>query len=249
MCNSLELAAVVIPIYKDQPTEFERVSFRRCVEVLGKYPVLLVGPENLNIEEYKKISSDVVFIPFPRACFASIPSYNKLLVSSRFYERFLEYEYILIYQLDAFVFEDRLEYWCKQGYDYIGAPWITGKWILELKDRFRLPFDKWINRVGNGGFSLRKVESFYTSAKRLRWLTFLIPNKYHEDFFWSTIVHSLLPSFKIPAVKDALMFAFEEDPAKAYEITNQQLPFGCHAWEKYDLNFWKAEFAKFGYGV
>ena len=35
---------------------------------------------------------------------------------------FLEYQYMLIYQLDAFVFEDKLDYFCELGYDYIGIP-------------------------------------------------------------------------------------------------------------------------------
>ena len=38
------------------------------------------------------------------------------------YSRFEKYEYMLIYQLDAFVFSDRLMEFVEAGYDYIGAP-------------------------------------------------------------------------------------------------------------------------------
>lgn len=44
------------------------------------------------------------------------------MLSAEFYDRFAAYEYVLIYQLDAFVFADRLAEFCQMGYDYIGAP-------------------------------------------------------------------------------------------------------------------------------
>jgi hypothetical protein len=36
-------------------------------------------------------------------------------LSASFYERFLDTKYILIYQLDAFVFKDELQEWCDKG--------------------------------------------------------------------------------------------------------------------------------------
>ena len=33
-------------------------------------------------------------------------------------------------------------------------------------------------------------------------------------------------------------FAFERDPLKSLTLTNGQMPFGCHAWERYDRSFW-----------
>jgi len=44
------------------------------------------------------------------------------MMSPAFYDAFKAFDYILIYQLDAFVFRDELEYFCSLGYDYIGAP-------------------------------------------------------------------------------------------------------------------------------
>jgi hypothetical protein len=46
------------------------------------------------------------------------------MLSIDFYKRFRDYKFILIYQLDAYVFRDELEYWCEQDYDFIGAPLI-----------------------------------------------------------------------------------------------------------------------------
>ena len=53
-------------------------------------------------------------------------SYSDYVLSSEFYDTFKAYDYMLLYQLDAFVFEDRLmEFW-ELKYDYIGAPSIYG---------------------------------------------------------------------------------------------------------------------------
>ena len=73
------------------------------------------------------------------------------MLSSEFYRRFSKFEYILIYQLDAFVFKDQLNYWCKKGYDYIGAPWFEGFHLTKTGVN--------IIGVGNGGFSLRRVKT------------------------------------------------------------------------------------------
>lgn len=107
--------------------------------------------EKLDLSEYKScfLDSRVDFCVryFNEQYFDSVKSYNELMLSVDFYRSFREYQYMLIYQLDAFVFEDQLEYWCNKGYDYIGAPWIKAN-------------KKFHPTCGNGGFSLRKIDSF-----------------------------------------------------------------------------------------
>jgi hypothetical protein len=39
--------------------------------------------------------------------------------SKQFYERFVAYDYMLIYQLDAYVFKDELDDWSAKGYDLL----------------------------------------------------------------------------------------------------------------------------------
>jgi len=62
----------------------------------------------------------------------------------------------------------------------------------------------------------------------------------NEDFYWSVIIPFFAKNFKRPTVQEALGFAFECFPKQCYEQNNRQLPFGCHAWEKYEPEFWKA---------
>ena len=62
---------------------------------------------------------------FDPAYFTSIQGYNRLLLSTEFYQRFLGSAYLLICQLDVFVFRDELAGWVARGYDYVGAPWVS----------------------------------------------------------------------------------------------------------------------------
>ena len=46
--------------------------------------------------------------------------------------------------------------------------------------------------------------------------------------------------FKIAPVGTAVQFSIETNPQEYYNLNKGQLPFGCHAWGKYDPEFWKA---------
>ncbi|MEO6731335.1 MAG: DUF5672 family protein [Ferruginibacter sp.] len=45
-------------------------------------------------------------------------------------------------------------------------------------------------------------------------------------------------SYKIAPVDVASKFSFETNPIGLFQLNNGKLPFGCHAWEKYDIGFW-----------
>jgi hypothetical protein len=59
------------------------------------------------------------------------------------------------------------------------------------------------------------------------------------DLFWGLYAKRYLPTFKVAPVEEALRFAFEASPRQCFEMNDQQLPFGCHAWAKYDRAFWQ----------
>ncbi|MDI9356851.1 MAG: DUF5672 family protein [Chitinophagaceae bacterium] len=253
-----KLVAVLIPLYKKEMSFFEKRSFKQCFSVLHKYPIIIVKPISLNIscitEEYKECMT----ASFSDFYFESIKGYNALLTSTEFYEKFLEYEYILIHQLDAYVFKDELSYWCQKNYDYIGAPW--GPKYTSGIGKIKLLLLQWIakyikafykytryNKVGNGGFSLRKTKTFYTIcldmfSKRTH-KTIIPSNPYteNEDFFWSIEVNEKEKKIKTPPLKEALLFSIEHFPEKAIQMNNNILPFGCHGWYKNKkwLTVWK----------
>jgi hypothetical protein len=245
--------AVVIPFYKAVLTYYEQISLDMCFKIFGNYPIIFIAPEDLSLNGMQFQNNNVEIMRFPKENFVSNQSYSRLLLSKVFYTNFMLYRYILIYQLDAFVFSDQLLHWCGLSYDYIGAPWHKSM----LPFLYQLPlwarYDK-LRRilgmsqyVGNGGFSLRKVKSFLRALN-------LIENKalnFHsnEDFFWSLLVPSYLPFFSIPDVDTALRFSFETNPQENYRRTGGKLPFGCHAWAKHDIEFWRPIFDNHGYKI
>jgi hypothetical protein len=240
--------AIVIPNHRANLKWNEEISLQRCKEVFGKYDVILVHPEKMDLEEHKKYGIITKFIGLDPKYFKSDLMYNRLMNIPYFYRNFLEYDYILIYQLDTFIFENNLEEWCNMNFDYIGAPWIDSEW-MKANIRKMPVLSKFYNLVGNGGLSLRKVKTFYRGSIFLYPLALFWKGNWHEDVFWSAVAKKFMPGFKIPDVKTALKFAFEEHPEKCYEMNDHQLPFGCHAWEKYNTAFWAVQLKKYGYDI
>lgn len=232
-------AAVVIPIYKPRRADlewYELISLRRCFEVLGNHPIVFIAPEGRTFD-YLPLGKKYTVETFDETYFNGIDGYNRLMLSPRFYERFLDYDYILIYQLDAFVFSDRLEEFCRLGYDYIGAPWSLGsgkKYNLFLT-------------VGNGGFSLRRVEACIDVLKNYGG-TINAPHL-AEDFVFAYLGKIKPDEFKIALIGTASRFAVESLPARYCQKNENVLPFGCHAWHKFGRDFYVRVFEELGYDL
>ncbi|MDO3643051.1 DUF5672 family protein [Mucilaginibacter sp. L3T2-6] len=257
---------ITIPIYKPSLTASEKASLMQVFSVLSRYPICFFTFKDLDISEYRKIAGkhkyQITF--FDSYYFKNIAGYNNLLCRPVFYKRFENYKYLLIYQLDAWVFKDELKFWCDQNYDYIGAPWFA-----QENNGDSLPF---CLGIGNGGFSLRKVKSHIKVLYRFSYimpvktiiaiffkkigrhsfkrlvlnLTFDNNSHYllgklnlYEDIFWGEIIKKNYRWFKAPDTLTAARFSTEINSEMIYNI-NKQLPFGCHAWEKYEPEFWSS---------
>jgi Protein of unknown function (DUF5672) len=61
---------------------------------------------------------------------------------------------------------------------------------------------------------------------------------YNEDVFWSIEARKFDVGFRVATAIEALPFAFEVDPRWCYKKNKSKLPFGCHAWTRYDKKFW-----------
>lgn len=224
-------AAVVIPIYSEILSQQETIALRQANSIFNKYDIIAIAPIDLNVD--KSIFCRIE--RFEEDFFESIDSYNRLMLSDFFYKRFQNYKYILMYQLDAFVFSDYLPYFCELNYDYIGAPWLYGQ--FNYVDAAHC-----IWYVGNGGLSLRKVDSFIRILEDRKPLQ--REQIKNEDLFFSAIIDE---KFKIAPKEIALQFSFERQVRLCYEQNHCQLPFGCHAWGRYDFTFWKPFIEQFGY--
>jgi len=262
--------AVIIPFYRDTISWSEKIALQQCEKILSAYPKIAIKPESLILP---LAAGEVNFIKvtnFADDYFDGIKGYNKLMMSELFYGSFLEYEYILIYQLDAFVFKDELNFWCSRRYDYIGAPWLRDKsyrhfgkelvarFVSYLHARFDiqkngLPGEKQFhNRVGNGGFSLRRVRKFHELSieRRAKVIKYLSrdEHEYNEDMFWSVEINRTRRRLRIPSYKIGIKFSMEIYPDRALKLNNGELPFGCHAWDIH-TDFWRPIFKTFGYDI
>ena len=265
---------IVIPCYKKNITKEEQASLIQCVKVLKKWDICLIAPIDLNLESYtnliKKLNKNVSILRFSNEYFKSVESYSQLMLNIDFYKSFNNYKYMLIYQLDAWVFDDKLKYWCTLGFDYIGAPWFENYAMCDKNSKL-------LEYCGNGGFSLRNIPKIckllsknYHAVKKLsivyrenqhknfitnlmnyplvilKWLfqkerflpVWKITNL-NEDGVITDVAKKIYPDFKIAKSEEAIAFAFECNPDVLYEMNNNKLPFGCHAYKKYNWNFWK----------
>jgi hypothetical protein len=251
---------IVIPICRPVLSADERLSLHQAYHIFASTPITIIKPATLDLS--------AILVDFPRlqveefdpAYFTSKTSYNSLMLSCELYKRFLHLDYILIYQLDAFVFRDELAEWCNKGYDYIGAPWLQKpihsnrfyrigsafkSVVLRCLGKF-IP-DRNISRgkVGNGGFSLRRISSHFavvTGAPECvhNYIALSKHSRFYEDVFWAVEAPQIDPTFRIAPLKEALQFSFDKNPALCYRRNHHRLPFGCHGFNKRkSKHFWK----------
>jgi hypothetical protein len=62
---------------------------------------------------------------------------------------------------------------------------------------------------------------------------------FHEDLFWAFYARRIVADFRIATAGEAVAFSFEMAPRYCFEANGGRLPFGCHAWAKYDREFWR----------
>lgn len=245
---------VIIPVYKLELSVLELQSLKQAYSILEDYEIVIAKPSSLDLSEYLINFPKLKFQSFDDSYFKGIHGYNKLMRSNTFYKCFLDVDYILIYQLDSYVFRNELQYFMNKGYDYIGAPWLRRRLynIFPFLEKIKLAKKKhhrekitWqqndSNCVGNGGLSLRKVQSFYKItlkyAERISFYDSQVNiSLFNEDVFWAKEPLE----FNYPSIKEALEFSFDKYPKFCYKKNKKQLPMGCHGWYKWKWrSFWE----------
>lgn len=260
---------IVIPVYRPTLSPDEKASLQQCLKILGgRHALCLVCPESLDTRAYDAAAGKALRAErFDGHYFEGIEGYNRLMMGHAFYSRFSGYAYMLIYQLDAWVFEDRLDEWCDKGYDYVGAPWF------ENNESHETGWHLW--RVGNGGLSLRRMEKFLRITQpdcplrvpRILWshrfcqkdgprkrISLVCGHKNittgqymkqlaatWEDYFFCISLEGTSEALHLPSAEEAACFSVERSPRWLIEtVLGGQLPMGCHAWRKYQYDeFWK----------
>ena len=111
---------IVIIEYRELLSGNAELSLLQALKIFKNRDIRLVLPNNINTEYYDSLKSQYKFeyVKVNHDWLSSISSYSKMCCKKEFYALFEKYDYILIYQTDCWVFEDRLDYFMDLGYDY-----------------------------------------------------------------------------------------------------------------------------------
>lgn len=226
--------AVIVPIYKKQLNENETISVKLCADKMKQYDIFFIMPEHLDATGYQQFQGFKVK-RFPDKYFKGTDTYNKLMLNPKFYKAFLEYEYMLIAQTDTLILgiPEEFEAFLDGNSDYIGAPWEKEQnFFFYTTKRFLYQYLHWgqavLARVGNGGFSLRKIDKTVELLKEKRfWRLFWRGN---EDFFFACYGEHNQCGFRLASIQSAEKFALETNMKSELKSGNRR-PFAVHKWE------------------
>ena len=259
---------VIIPVHQEAPNKTERISLEACRKVLNHLDCYLVYPKNISPYNYVNIFPELHCMPLDDVWFKNVLAYNRMKTDICFYNKFCQYEYMLTYELDAYIFSADFDKNNILEYDYIGAPFFKGY--------AQASFDATFIKGGNSGFSIRNIEKTIDGLKFLmnyqkKWkfqfacirkipllkplltltnwkylelfendhfIGFMRKGYFHEDIILSQLLPIIYPHFRVAPPEKALTFSFEVHADKLYVLNGNSLPNGCHAWHLYQ-EFWK----------
>lgn len=173
-----------------------------------------VRPEE-SIKALKYSSRNILFkeailftdanIRYPGIRTINIPTLNTIDAYSNFCLRLADYldaDYVLIVQNDGFVLNADMWNNSWLNYDFVGAPWPNDQSWIDCQQ-----YKNYVNRIGNGGFSLRSRKFLELSAN------FSHCEGFGEDVFLNCVNYGYMLSngVKYPSVDIASKFSYENN--------------------------------------
>lgn len=257
---------IVIPIWKETLDCVEEISLKRLYKIMiqdsrpDKFEdfrdwsapsIYLVCPTGLDVSEYRKIFPEYLMVKeFDPEYFKSTATYSQLCINYDFYNSFNQYEYMLIYQLDCYLFRNEIYSWCEKGYDYVGGPILSTDcgWDTVKKSR---KGDEWKPFVGNGGLSLRKISTFKEITdpngefrKRYELTDEKLKKVIFEDKYFCNDLYNIY-ALEIPSWQEALNFALDMSVDIVYNYLKWKgEPMGIHSVDK-NIRWWKKVIPEF----
>lgn len=241
---------IATPVYQDtlQGSELMRLA----ITIYNNPDVdhVFFCPEDLNTEKLQNSFPNSFFLRFSNHYFDSINTYSELMLTSSFYGNFIEYEYLIISQLDSMITR-KLSYDLFSNYDYVGAAWMNPLTAFSIGNRLFLNSRKYRfvpNRsfsVGNGGLSIRKTKSLIEITKRIQNPTLkffgLGANKgLNEDVIISYFASKYGYALPDKSIASRIFIEqYRQHPFDAWSV------YGFHALEKYDPVLEKFIFEKY----
>ena len=235
---------IVIPLYKYNLYDYEIISLKRTISLYSNKDycnIMFLIPTNFDIPKLLNTYNIKIkyyrYFKFDDFYFTSTKEYNKIMLNQDFYIQLYDiFNYMLICQLDAYVFNDQLEYWMNKDYDYIGGYEgnlnIMGNFLL-LQNKYQYSPNVDLNKLilMNGGFSLRKIDYCLniidTYENIINNIHLSAENDILEDLLYSACIYKYVNA--LDAIKFGYTYLLFD---QIYQINNFELPFGCHAFHK-----------------
>ena len=230
---------LVTPVYRSSLTSQEFARLTRTLTTNRDYPHAFICPDSLDISTIASTFPKSGIYKFHDYFFKSTDTYNQLMLSLDFYRRFIDFDIMLITQLDSIVLA-KIPNSVLDNYDYVGAPWGNPFKIFSIKRRLFLtrrmifrPFSQEI-WIGNGGLSLRNInavisvlESFYAARKFFK--VFELNEGLNEDVVLSFLMKKYQK--RIPTLSESLDLFVESHASNLSEVG---AVLGFHALEKFN---------------
>ena len=258
--------AVVVPTHYERLDSDQQISLRHLEQRLGRHKKYLVMPESLPFElpgfeirrfddrHFRSIKAYDHFM-FSREFYRTFLDYQYILIYQFdclvFSDQLLKWCEMGFDYIGAPWFRSKND--PEKGFSRVGngglslrkvrtfVKVIESKRYIEepvsyLKD-FCLTRPPDLRELPGVKRILKRLRVLHNVQKGIDWYT--THYTLNEDRFWSDRAKLFYPDFKIAPLDVALRFSFEGFPRYCFEQNNHQLPFGCHAWARWDRAFWE----------
>jgi len=122
-----ELVSIIIPILNPDLNPTHERLLHNSLQVLANYPVVFITFPDADLSIVREHKEEIDVVYFSKEYFESREALGKLFLMADFYEQFSWSSFLLIHELNTWIFKDELHYWCKQGYDYLRAAPVSDK--------------------------------------------------------------------------------------------------------------------------
>lgn len=232
---------VVIISHRESLSENEILSLRQCMNIFRSRPIYICCSTHFDTRVYTDVAAefdtDCRIIRMDPVFFHVDQTRQLLMRTPQFYNYFTDFEYVLTYQLDCWVFRDDLDNFCESGYDYLCAPLVE-----ECKDistqNFILP------EIIISGLMMTKVSAMIKCIyMQLRddlmhnYKSILSKPYISDKKSMGSYLTSINSEFKTAPEDICMEFAFGAKPRQFYEKI-KKLPCCCKGYVYHDKEFW-----------
>ena len=261
-----KLVAVVVPL-STQPTltADEQISLQHALHYLGRYDMFLVAPAGHAFThvgfQTKSFPKRFFGSAAAHARLVTAPSFYEAFTDYQYILMYHLDSLVLSDQLESWCQTD-LDYIGPPWINCPDSPWVknervgnSGFTLMKIQSFLKVlysttpsvdPDQYWQDHYAS---KPRHIQYLNLPKKFLKRLPVFNSSQWHmhrwlqgnsaADIFWSDEARRYYPEFKIADVATGLRFAFEVSPRVCFERNHRQLPFGCHAWARYDRAFWE----------